>query len=382
MYFSDAIRHFVPFEAGEDAEPLATLLYGEELQIKNEAIRMFWRENKLSGMPEDIVASPRERGYRTTSKRRLTTRDGRVYFDPRDSLLEPPEHIAIYKLIHTKLSGGGYYALSCALNWIIIRGTYEYRTVIFNVDHLDATIVRKLKQITKLVQESEYKVTAVHVYVDPSRSDYYLEATRPTDRLDFKQMYGPRELSLKLDGFSLRYPVTGFSQINESQVQNLLATAREMARLDKNTQFLDLYCGYGLFGLGIGEAARNVIGAEWEGPSVECAKASARHLKRNAKFIAGKIDARFVETALPEPVKNTREVILLDPPRKGCMPGVIEALASRNPDRVIHVFCGTDEIPGALDEWKEYGYHVKRIVPLDLFPGTAHLETMILLQRV
>lgn len=379
MYFSDAIRHFVPFEAGADAEPLATLSYSEELQIKNEAIRMFWRENKLSGTPEDIIASPRERGYRTTSKRRLSTRDGRVYFDPRDSLLEPEEHIAIYRLIHTKLSGGGFYALSCALNWIIIRGTYEYRTVVFNVDHLDATIVRKLKQITKLVQESKYKVTAVHVYVDPSRSDYYLEATRPTDRLDFKQMYGPRELALKLDGFSLRYPITGFSQINESQVPNLLATAREMAALDKRTQFLDLYCGYGLFGLGIGEDARNVIGAEWEGPSVECAKASAKHLKRNARFIAGKIDERFVHTALPE--KNGKEVILLDPPRKGCLPGVIEALAERNPERVIHVFCGTDEIPGALDEWEEFGYRVKRIAPLDLFPGTAHLETMILLER-
>lgn len=379
MYFSDAIRHFVPFEAGEDAEPLATLSYSEELQIKNEAIRMFWRENKLSGTPEDIIASPRERAYRTTSKRRITTRDGRVYFTPKTSLLEPDEHIEIYKLIHTKLSGGGFYALSCALNWIIIRGTYEYRTVIFNVDHLDATIVRKLKQITSLVQESPFKVTAVHIYVDPSRSEYYLESTRPTDALAFKHMYGPRELGIKLDGFSLRYPITGFSQINESQVPNLLATAREMAELDKRTQFLDLYCGYGLFGLGMGSDARNVIGAEWEGPSVECAKASARHLKRNARFITGKIDARFVESALP--AKSGKEVVLLDPPRKGCLPGVIEALAARDPERVIHVFCGTDEIPGALDEWEEYGYRVKRIAPLDLFPGTAHLETMILLSR-
>ena len=83
----------------------------------------------------------------------------------------------------------------------------------------------------------------------------------------------------------------------------------------------------------------------------------------------------FVERALPKPVE--KEIILLDPPRKGCLPGVIEKLAKRNPERILHVFCGTDEIPLALKEWQLAGYFPKEILPLDLFPGTAHIETMM-----
>ena len=90
---------------------------------------------------------------------------------------------------------------------------------------------------------------------------------------------------------------------------------------------------------------------EWEGPSIDCAKASAKHLKKNYRFIAGKIDEEFVQTRLPRPVLNEPEKILLDPPRKGCEPGVIHALAMRKTIRVAHVFCGTDEIPASLKEW-------------------------------
>ena len=379
MYFKQAIETILPLQVSDSEEPLAELPYDEEIRIKQQALQIFFEENKLKGKPKEIIRSPKARYYRTTSKRRLSAKDGRVYFSPKDSVLEPKEHTLIYKTIHTKLSGGGFYALSCNLNWIIIRGSYEYRVVIFNVHHLDATIVRKLKQFSKLLQESPYKITAFHVYVDPTRSDYYLESLRPTNVLAFKQMYGPKELSLKLENFSLRYPVTGFSQINESQIKNLLATVKKMANLDSETTFMDLYCGYGLFALGIGENARNVIGAEIEGLSVECAKASAKYLKRNCKFITGKITESFIEQKLPP--KTGKEVVLLDPPRKGTDENVIKALAKRNPEKVIHIFCGTDEIPKAMKEWKMYGYYAKEIQPMDLFPGTEHLETVILFER-
>jgi tRNA/tmRNA/rRNA uracil-C5-methylase (TrmA/RlmC/RlmD family) len=71
----------------------------------------------------------------------------------------------------------------------------------------------------------------------------------------------------------------------------------------------------------------------------------------------------------------------LDPPRKGTEPGVIRALAMRKPVRVLHIFCGTDEIPAALAEWERYGYRVKEVLPMDLFPGTPHLETLVALER-
>ena len=308
-------------------------------------------------------------------------RPGNLQFDRQESMLEPEEHNKIYDFLFEKLITPSYKPLAYALNWIIIRGTYKYRVVIFNIKKIDASIVRKLKLISDALKESPLHVTAAHAYVDTTESDYYLESKRPTDGLDFKQLYGPRDLTLDLGHFRLKYPVTGFSQINESQIHNLIKAASRLLSLSKEDHFLDLYCGYGLFSFALGEAAKSVLGVEWEGLSIESAKASAKFLKKNYRFVAGKIDEMFVQTRLPRPIPGEPEKILLDPPRKGCEPGVIHALAMRKPTRVCHVFCGTDEIPASLKEWERYGYRVKEVQPLDLFPGTPHLETIVMLER-
>ena len=73
------------------------------------------------------------------------------------------------------------------------------------------------------------------------------------------------------------------------------------------------------------------------------------------------------------------EAVLLDPPRQGPQPGVISALSRRRPGKVLHVFCSVDQIPAALKEWQRSGYQVRRIVPLDMFPGSINLEVLVLL---
>lgn len=385
MFFEQAIALQIPGYTREadsaHGESLAMFDYKDELKIKNQAIKEFWEVNRLAGNPQNVIASPMPREYRTTSKRRVFMQPGNLQFDRQDSMLEPEEHNKIYNLLFEKLITPAYKPLAYALNWIIIRGTYRYRVVIFNIKKIDATIVRKLKQISEVLQKSELNVTAAHAYVDTTESDYYLESKRPTEGLNFKQLYGPREMSLDLGHFRLKYPVTGFSQINESQIHNLIKAASRLLSLSKEDHFLDLYCGYGLFSFALGEAAKAVLGVEWEGPSIDCAKASAKHLKKSYRFIAGKIDEMFVQTRLPRPIPGEPEKILLDPPRKGCEPGVIHALAMRKPIRVCHVFCGTDEIPASLKEWERYGYRVREVQPLDLFPGTPHLETIVMLER-
>ncbi|WP_407445221.1 class I SAM-dependent RNA methyltransferase [Fibrobacter sp.] len=385
MFFETAIAHQLPNYTKESdsayGETLAPLSYKDELKVKNEAIKEFWEVNRLPRGPQPVVASPMPRNYRTTSKRRIEMNPGDLRFNAYDSILEPEEHNAIYRLLFEKLITPAYKPLAYALNWIIIRGTYKYRVVIFNVKKMDANIVRKLKQISEVLKQSPFHVTAAHAYLDTTESDYYLESKRPTDGLGFKQLFGPRELSLDLGHFRLKYPVTGFSQINESQIHNLIKAAGRLLGLEAGDKFLDLYCGYGLFSFALGEAAKSVLGVEWEGPSIESAKASAKFLKKNYRFIAGKIDEQFLQTRLPRASADEPERILLDPPRKGTEPGVIRALAARHPVRVLHIFCGTDEIPDAIKEWERFGYRVKEVLPMDLFPGTPHLETLIALER-
>lgn len=391
MRYSEALRSFFsPSVSGNPGEEFVKVDYREELEIKQKAIELFWQKNALKGSPENLIQSPLSDGYRTTSRRRVFGANDQLYFGFSEntgekgvaySQLEPEAHTQIYTFLYQKISRETFRVLAESLNWVIIRGTYQYRVVIFNVHRMNASVVRKLKQVAESLQESTLRVTAAHIYFDPSRSDYYLEANRPANGLSFKSLYGPKLLSVKVGEVQLKYPVTGFSQINESQIPHLLKTASRLLQIEKSNSLLDLYCGYGLFSFGLGKLAAEVCGVEWEGPSIECAQATAEHLKwKRMDFISGRITDSFVKSKLSRK-RFQSEIQLLDPPRQGCLEGVIPALAERLPKKVLHIFCGTDEIPPALKQWEAAGYQVRKVVPLDLFPRTFHLETIVLLTK-
>lgn len=385
MLYQEALQEFLPVTLKSlSTEALAALDYQEECEIKQKAFDRFWQVNRLEGRPLKLIKSPLSRNYRTTSKRRVSVDRCRVIMEgsgPTSFVLEPQEHEQIYAYLKDLLAKPAFLPLAYVLNWVIIRGSYTSRVVVFNVFKLDASIVRKLKQVVTHLQSFKVPVHGAHLYFDPTRSDYYLESFRPSDAVSLKHLFGLRDLTLHLDHFKLKYPVTGFSQVNESQIKNLISSANNFAQVSKDDTFLDLFCGYGLFSFTVGENAKSVIGADWEGASIEYAKASAHFLnKKSSRFIAGKITAEWIESHLPQD-KNESEIQLLDPPRQGTEPGVISALAKRNPKRVIHIFCGTDVIPKEVMAWDSKGYKIKKIQPLDLFPGTAHIETMILLER-
>lgn len=384
MLFQEALQEFLPATLRSlSTDALVALNYDEECELKQKAIERFWTANRLEGRPLPILQSPSSRNYRTTTKRRISVDRCRVIFEGSGSssfILEPKEHEQIYTYLLALLSKPAFLPVAQVLNWIIIRGSYNSRVVVFNVYKLDASIVRKLKQVTQYLQEEKGLVHGVHAYVDPTRSDYYLESFRPTDGISMKHLFGLRDLTLNRGDFKLKYPVTGFSQVNESQIENLINTASKFLKITPEDDLLDFYCGYGLFSLALGDDAKSVFGVDWEGASIEYAKANARFLnKRNRRFIAGKITSEWLETHLPK--VGHSEVLLLDPPRQGTDPGVIATLAQRRPKRILHVFCGTDIIPKELGFWAKWGYKVKKIQPLDLFPGTVHIETMILLEK-
>ena len=209
--------------------------------------------------------------------------------DDAAATLEPDEHAAVYRFIGEMLSRPAFSVLAQSLNWIIIRGSYRYRTVIFNVFRMDASVVRKLKIIAEHLQnECPTKVSAAHVYFDPKASDYYLEASRPADALAFKQLYGPRELSLDPAISGSKYPVTGFSRSMNPRFRISSRPRRNFCRCLPVAVSSTCTAATDSFTFGIGSKAKETIGVEWEGPSVEAAKASAKFLRRgNARFITG-----------------------------------------------------------------------------------------------
>ncbi len=379
-----------PSSPAQRNEPLAHLDYDAEVDLKNAALRAFWRERGFRGRPDPVVRSPRPRHYRTTTRRRVDlvgqsvklflgerqAQPGQSSFEP--SLLEPKEHTAVYRFLQAKLSEPAFRPLAKRLGWLIVRGSLSERAVIFNVDALDATLVRRLKALGAELARHEPPVIAAFVYVDPSGSDYYFEARRPERGLGFKKLYGPDRLRVDYDGLRFAFAPTSFCQVNQSIVPKMLETAGELLAPSARDRFLDLYCGFGLFSIAFADRVREAIGVDTVGPSIEAARDNAQRAARGrVRFVAQRITAEFVDQ-LPPPTAS--EVLLLDPPRSGTEPGVIAALAERHPRRVLHIFCSVDELPRSLGEWAQGGYRPSRCVPLDMFPGTPNLELLVLLE--
>jgi tRNA/tmRNA/rRNA uracil-C5-methylase (TrmA/RlmC/RlmD family) len=291
-----------------------------------------------------------------------------------------PEHSAVYALIAERLMRPAARSLAAGLNWVIVRGTAGHLAVILNVRRFDAQVVRAAKQLAEALQAVPLGVRASFLYLDPSGSDYYLEARRPQG-LSLKRLFGPDWLQVECHQVRLRFPVTVFSQVNDAMLQTMTDAVLALLGPLAGRTLLDLYCGYGLFSLVVGREAARVVGVDFDGPAIDAARANAIHVGAagRTRFLAGRIDADFVATRLRPPAAS--EAVILDPPRQGTSPGVTAALAARNPSHVVHICCGTEEIPREVAAWAQAGYCVQRAVPLDLFAGTANLETMVLLGR-
>lgn len=371
-----------------DQESLAGLPYADELDLKTRAFARFLQERGIAPPPRPVEPAPKPRAYRTTTKRRAfrhTRGVGLGFARPAgpgvcvESDLEPEAHNRLYRWICEVLSRDANAPLARALNWVVVRGGYDRRVVILNIFEVDAGVVRALKRVAGLLAREGLAQGAL-AYIDPTRSDYYLEAVRPPRGLRVKHLFGDRLLALRCRDLLMLYPPTVFSQVNEAMVPVLVDTARDLLQPGGADHLLDLYCGYGLFSHTLGAACRKVTGVEVSADAVRSAREIARRLGTTgrATFLVAGLDAGFVADRLAAAARP--ELVLLDPPRKGCAPGVIAALAARRPARVLHVFCGVDEIPGELGQWARAGYGAVAIRPLDMFPGTPNLETLVLLE--
>lgn len=373
-------------------EPLANLSYRDEIEFKQTSLLEYWELQSINGSPSPIIPSPKERFYRTTSKRRVLAKQGKFYllFNQKSmtpgtlynrSSLEPADHSKIYDYISRIVNEPAYKLIGNSLNYLIIKGSYTEIAVIFNVHKLNAEIVRKLKKISDLMKNVNEKIISSFIYLDPKRSEYYLENERPNDLVNFKKLFGPEHLFLKTDSRKYSYHPTSFSQVNESMIPILLSEAKRMLNPESTHRFYDLYCGYGLFSLNFADEFSSIMGIEIEGKSIDSARTNARFNKSSAKikFISANISGDTLKQILPVPSPN--ELFLLDPPRQGTEKNVIKVIAQRNPSKILHIFCGIEEIKRETQKWENYGYQISEVQPLDMFPGTPNLEILILLEQ-
>lgn len=195
----------------------------------------------------------------------------------------------------------------------------------------------------------------------------------------YRTLWGRDYLTDTLCGLELRLSVPSFYQVNHDQAQRLYEKALEYAGLTGRELAVDLYCGAGTITQVLARRARHVIGGEIVPEATRDAEESARRNGvENVEFLCG--DASRLAAELRQ--RGLRpDVICVDPPRKGLAPDVVEAAASMRPGRIVYVSCDPATLARDVARFAPLGYCPVRACAVDLFPGTAHVETVVLLSH-
>jgi tRNA/tmRNA/rRNA uracil-C5-methylase (TrmA/RlmC/RlmD family) len=397
-YFSDYVKRQIPKHISENKnflniEPLALLEYDHEIKIKELALSDFLKKHSINCKTEKITKSPKSRNYRTTTKRKLNIDKGKftlVFTDENVvnfnnlisvSALEPVEHKDIYFFIAEKINQPAYHIVGKSLNYVIIRGTYNDFSVVFNIHIMNADNVRKIKLLAEELKKLKTNIRGVYIYLDPTKSDYYFESKRPDVPVNFKNVFGPDKILVNFNGNKYSFLPTSFSQVNESIVPVFLEKVKSLLRPQKDQVLIDLYSGYGLFSQYLADSYADVFGMEADLEAVKSAKENISFTnKKNVRFLAMRVTNNNIDKYIPKSFRYD-EVFILDPPKMGAEDKVIQTVANRTPNKVVHIFCGTDNIPDELKKWEQFGYRPVVISPVDMFPGSANLEVLVLLTK-
>ena len=169
-----------------------------------------------------------------------------------------------------------------------------------------------------------------------------------------------------------------FYQVNPAQTEKLYETALGFADLKGDETVWDLYCGIGTLSLFLAQKAGRVYGVEIVPEAIEDAKYNAKlNGYTNTEFFVGK-----AEEILPEKYRTEgiyADVIVVDPPRKGCDESVLETMVRMQPERIVYVSCDSATLARDLKYLSQEGYEVKKVKACDMFPETVHVETVALL---
>lgn len=193
-------------------------------------------------------------------------------------------------------------------------------------------------------------------------------------------VYGGEYITDILCGLKFNISPLSFYQVNRTQAEKLYNIAQNYADLQGDEILLDLYCGTGTIGLSMAHKVKELIGVEIVEQAVENARANARlNNIGNARFICA--DASSAAARLEK--ENIKpDVIILDPPRKGCNNELISTVAHMEPKRVVYVSCDAATLARDMKLFAQQGYIPREVTPVDMFPVTAHVETVCLLSKL
>lgn len=230
-------------------------------------------------------------------------------------------------------------------------------------------------ELVALLREKFRDIATILINVNAKKTNVILGEESVT-------LYGPGCIEDTLCGVPVRLGPLSFYQVNTLAAERLYGVAAEYAQLEPDDVLLDLYCGMGTIGLSMAGHCRELIGVEIIPEAIDSAKANAARMgdavAAKSRFFcadAGEAAARLAAEGLRP------DVIMLDPPRKGCDETTLSAVVQMSPRRVVYVSCNPSTAARDAAWLGQHGYRAEKVQPVDLFPRTKHVECVIALSK-
>ena len=362
------------------------IAYPEELSAKQQIVTdAFQRIGKLDLPILPILPSPRELRYRNKAIYPLGMVDGHVtpgFFAGRSHRLVPCTDCKLQPTLLNEIA-----LLFCSLADRFGISVYEETSHRGLLRHLylrcgeqsgqvmvciviNGQELPHAGQICRAITQQFPAVTTILINHNTQRTNVVL-GPRST------VLHGTGRISDTLCGLEFSITAPSFYQVNHDGAERLYAVARDFADLPKDSVLLDLYCGIGTIGLSMADQCRELIGVEIVPSAVEMAQENAKRAGiTNARFIhadAAEAAASLVKTGLRP------NVVIVDPPRKGCDQPTLDAIMEMSPEKIVMVSC--DPATAARDAayLTKNGYCAIKVQPVDMFPRTKHVESVILM---
>lgn len=231
--------------------------------------------------------------------------------------------------------------------------------------------VPEFERLAKAAAERFPEITGVVLNINRDRTNVILGEEEQV-------IFGRAEIKDTMCGVNVEISPKSFYQVNTPAAEALYRQAAEFAQ-PEGKLLLDLYCGAGTIGLSMAGKARRLIGAEIVPQAVENARENAeRNSVKNAEFICA--DAGQAAQQL-ERSGERPDVIILDPPRKGCSEDTLTACAGMQPERIVMISCNAATAARDCKRLAELGYTAAIVRPFDLFPRTSHVECVVLINK-
>lgn len=362
--------------------------YAAECKVKRQNIAdSFERIGRLSVPINDILPAPSRSFYRNKAQYPVRRENGVLkigFFAPfshrvidcRSCLLQPGEFskiLAVFAEWIEKYNIPAYdeNAHTGLIRHIYLRKAFATGEIMVCAVINGKTVPHKDELITAILKSTD-EITGVCLNINTQKTNVILGEKCVC-------LWGREYIEDILCGVKVRISPLAFYQVNRAQAQTLYEKAAEYAALTEDTVLLDLYCGAGTIGLSMAKKVKQLIGVEIIPQAVENAKANAElNGIKNARFICADA-AQAAATLEKENLKP--DVVILDPPRKGCDPQLVRTVADMQPDRIVYVSCDHATLARDCAAFAALGYKTEEATPVDLFPATTHVETVCLLSK-